>query len=125
MRTLEYNVDAIYLDSAHEYGETFLELMMYWEVLKPGGVLFGDDYHGFPAVKHDVDLFVTMKGLNLQFPPNERQAGELRTWFLQKSISVLCACQLVADILTTAKFVLALRALAGLMPVRSSVGPRH
>lgn len=30
VRTLEYNVDAIYLDSAHEYGETFLELMMYW-----------------------------------------------------------------------------------------------
>ena len=43
---VQYTVDAIYLDSAHEFGETFFELMLFWEVLKPGGVLFGDGKRG-------------------------------------------------------------------------------
>jgi hypothetical protein len=33
----------IYLDSAHEQGETLIELALYWNILQPGGVLFGDD----------------------------------------------------------------------------------
>ncbi|CAJ1443676.1 unnamed protein product [Effrenium voratum] len=48
--------DLIFLDSAHEADETFLELSMYFELLQPGGILFGDDY-GWPAVKKDVDRF--------------------------------------------------------------------
>ncbi len=36
--------DVIYLDSAHEPDETFLELQNCWELLKPGGVLIGDDW---------------------------------------------------------------------------------
>ena len=47
IKTMQYTVDAIYLDSAHEYGETWFELMLFWEVLKPGGVLFGDGKRGF------------------------------------------------------------------------------
>jgi hypothetical protein len=81
VKALQYTIDVIYLDSAHEYGETFFELMMYWEVLKPGGVLIGDDY-SWGAVQHDLDLFVAMKGLKLLFNPDEGQA----TWFLQKPV---------------------------------------
>eukprot|EP00913_Durusdinium_trenchii_P002884 g2671.t1 len=44
----------IFLDSAHELDETFLELSLYFKLLKPGGILFGDDY-GWPA---DVERFV-------------------------------------------------------------------
>lgn len=58
--------DVVYLDSAHVLGETFFELNLYWNILKPGGVLLGDDYHGFPAVKRDVDLFLQFKGLDLK-----------------------------------------------------------
>ncbi|CAK9026775.1 Hypothetical protein SCF082_LOCUS17652 [Durusdinium trenchii] len=49
--------DLIFLDSAHELDETFLELSLYFKLLKPGGILFGDDY-GWPAVKEDVERFV-------------------------------------------------------------------
>lgn len=49
--------DIIFLDSAHEEDETFLELTLYYRILKPGGILFGDDY-GWPAVKRDVNRFV-------------------------------------------------------------------
>ncbi|CAE8645892.1 unnamed protein product, partial [Polarella glacialis] len=34
----------IYLDSAHEEGESLLELRLAWQALAPGGILFGDDW---------------------------------------------------------------------------------
>ena len=43
----------IYLDSAHEAGETLLEIQNAWDLLPPGGVLFGDDWD-WPAVESDV-----------------------------------------------------------------------
>jgi hypothetical protein len=49
--------DIIFLDSAHEQDETLMEILMYYQLLAPGGILLGDDY-GWPGVKHDVDQFV-------------------------------------------------------------------
>ncbi len=46
--------------------ETFQELCNYWEVLDVNGMFFGDDYFGFPAVKHDVDKFVKLMGAELK-----------------------------------------------------------
>ena len=46
----------IYLDSAHEEGETMLELQAAWELLQPGGILCGDDW-GWRGVRHDVMAF--------------------------------------------------------------------
>jgi len=45
----------LYLDSAHEEGETFLELDRAWDILPPGGVLFDDDF-GWKAVQNDESL---------------------------------------------------------------------
>jgi hypothetical protein len=53
----QWIIDVVYIDSAHEIGETFAELVLYFQLLRPGGVMMGDDYGTFPAVKHDVDLF--------------------------------------------------------------------
>jgi predicted O-methyltransferase YrrM len=53
---LGLEADLIYLDSAHELRETFLELTMYWAALAPGGVLMGDDLN-WRAVNRDVKLF--------------------------------------------------------------------
>ena len=44
--------DVIYVDSAHEPEETLLELRRAWELLRPGGVLFGDDWL-WPSVRED------------------------------------------------------------------------
>jgi predicted O-methyltransferase YrrM len=46
----------IYLDSAHEWYETYIELVTAWRILAPGGILIGDDYD-WPAVNHDVNKF--------------------------------------------------------------------
>jgi predicted O-methyltransferase YrrM len=46
----------IYLDSAHEADETYLELANAWRVLPSGGILLGDDW-SWDAVKNDVLKF--------------------------------------------------------------------
>jgi hypothetical protein len=51
----------IYLDSAHEEDETFLELKTAWELLESGGILFGDDWD-WEAVRNDVRKFSTLIG---------------------------------------------------------------
>jgi predicted O-methyltransferase YrrM len=55
-RRLRARPEVIYLDSAHEPGETLLELQRAWGLLAPGGVLFGDDWL-WPSVRHDVQTF--------------------------------------------------------------------
>ncbi len=46
----------IYLDSAHEKDETFIELYLCWNCLTNNGVLFGDDWD-WDAVREDVIKF--------------------------------------------------------------------
>lgn len=48
--------DFVYLDAAHEKGETLLEIQRAFELLHPGGVLVGDDLDWF-AVESDLQLF--------------------------------------------------------------------
>lgn len=79
LKVLNYEIDFVYVDSAHEAGETFMELMLYHDVLKNKGIIFGDDYYGFPAVKYDVDLFCKCFGYTLCF------TGDGDTWIIQKN----------------------------------------
>jgi hypothetical protein len=80
LKVLNYKIDFVYLDSAHEVGETFMELSLYYNILREGGALMGDDYEGFPAVKHDLDLFCRTMNLKLQF------TGDRDTWIIKKKI---------------------------------------
>jgi len=59
---LAHRPQVIYLDSAHEMDETYLELTVAWELLAPGGVLMGDDW-SWNAVAHDLRKFVAMKNI--------------------------------------------------------------
>jgi hypothetical protein len=80
LKVLNYDIDFVYIDSAHEAGETFMELMLYHDILKNNGILFGDDYYGFPAVKYDVDLFCKYYNYTLFF------TGDGDTWIIQKHL---------------------------------------
>jgi F5/8 type C domain/Methyltransferase domain len=55
--------NVIYLDSAHEPDETFLELRNCWNLLPSGGVLMGDDW-SWNAVREDVLRFAKTVALN-------------------------------------------------------------
>ena len=53
---LKHHPDVIYLDSAHEVEETLIEVKLAYSVLKPYGILFGDDW-AWDGVRHDVVKF--------------------------------------------------------------------
>lgn len=55
---------AIYLDSAHEADETYLELQNAWRCLTPGGILLGDDW-SWDAVRNDVIKFASTVEIDL------------------------------------------------------------
>jgi len=63
---LGYRVDVIYVDSAHERGETAAELQLFYALLRPGGLLMGDDAGGFPAVRSDLELFAGCHNLTFE-----------------------------------------------------------
>ena len=55
-----YNIsaDAMYIDGSHEYKSVIDDLETYKKLLKPGGILWGDDYDNYwPGVKQAVDEF--------------------------------------------------------------------
>lgn len=50
--------DVVYVDSAHEEGETLIELRTAWATVRPAGLLLGDDLD-WVAVRRDVERFST------------------------------------------------------------------
>lgn len=90
LETFGYTPDLIFLDSAHEEHETFLEISLFFNVLLPGGILFGDDY-GWPAVQRDVRRFVELN--NRQHPDipvdfsvaKARQDSSVLLWVMRKA----------------------------------------
>ncbi|KAB1442425.1 class I SAM-dependent methyltransferase [Pseudodesulfovibrio senegalensis] len=50
--------DMIYIDASHEYEGARKDIAAYWEFVRPGGVLFGDDYSDtWPGVVRAVGEF--------------------------------------------------------------------
>jgi len=70
--------DMVYLDSAHEFDETFTELTLYFHALAPGGIVFGDDFT-WEAVSHDVKKFAAKNGLEIHHLDGV-------TWAIQKPV---------------------------------------
>ncbi|MEZ6037733.1 MAG: class I SAM-dependent methyltransferase [Planctomycetota bacterium] len=55
--------DLIYIDGSHEENDVFLDLTYYWQVAKPGAVLFGDDL-GWAGVHAAVAAFAAQNGID-------------------------------------------------------------
>lgn len=53
----KFMADVIYIDGSHAYRDVKNDLMDYWPLVRPGGILFGDDYAVFASVRHAVDTF--------------------------------------------------------------------
>lgn len=68
--------DLIYLDASHDELSVWQDLGVYWPLLRPGGILLGDDYSSHPGVKRAVDRFA--KGRTV----HEWQAAEGTQWSL-------------------------------------------
>lgn len=73
-RVSNYRPDVVYVDSAHEEDETFLELSTAWDFLVKGGLLMGDDLD-WPAVRNDVYKFADSVGAQVQVVGNQWLVG--------------------------------------------------
>lgn len=40
----QLQADMIYIDAAHEYEEVAADIRNWWKILRPGGIMIGDDY---------------------------------------------------------------------------------
>eukprot|EP00392_Amoebophrya_sp_AT5.2_P002287 g2292.t1 len=74
-------------------GPAILELRLYYDVLAPGGILFGDDF-SWPGVKSDVLTFVGEMGFGKQpdrifdfeiLPATTHTGGSVLLWLLHKA----------------------------------------
>jgi predicted O-methyltransferase YrrM len=69
--------DFVYLDASHEEDDLYQDLLLYWKILRPGGVICGDDWHAFwYGVICAVSRFAKERDLRLQVAD--------QTWVLQK-----------------------------------------
>ena len=79
---MRWKVDVVYIDSAHERGSTHVELHLYYLLLRPGGIMLGDDYNTLGvSVFKEVDRFVACHGLRLGFI-----SGKTLVWYVQKPL---------------------------------------
>lgn len=60
----------IYIDASHEQGDVYRDISNYYELLLPGGIIFGDDYNkSWPGVQLDVKKF--SKEINVEYSVEE------------------------------------------------------
>ena len=58
LEQLKVSLDLVYLDAGHEYESVSGDLKRYWSLLRPGGVLIGDDYEpNWPGVMRAANRF--------------------------------------------------------------------
>jgi len=66
LKRLNVMADAIYVDAGHEDDEVYTDLTRYFEILNPGGAMFGDDYSSdWQGVKDAVDRFCEERNIPL------------------------------------------------------------
>lgn len=73
--------DLIYIDASHEEADVLADLEAYWPSVRPGGVMFGDDFSAaWPSVIRAVRGFAQRRGLTLQ--------DDNEFWILRKPVEV-------------------------------------
>jgi predicted O-methyltransferase YrrM len=59
------SADLIYIDASHEYEDVLSDCKMYWDVVRSGGLLFGDDWR-WNSVSTAVVEFAKIKGITIR-----------------------------------------------------------
>ena len=65
----------VYIDASHEEEDVFSDLVDYWEIVAPGGVLFGDDW-SWDGVRLAVERFAARVSVPISFNADK--------WMLKK-----------------------------------------
>jgi len=66
LRTKKITADVIYIDAAHTYRELLADLRAFWPLLRPDGIMFGDDFDPiWPGVIRAVHEWAEQEGINV------------------------------------------------------------
>lgn len=71
--------DMIYVDASHDELSVLQDLNAYWPLLRPGGVMFGDDYSSHEGVRWAVNRFSAQVSRAI----SEMPAAEGTQWVLE------------------------------------------
>ncbi len=65
IRSFDIIPDVVHIDGGHDYEAVSADLRVWWDLLKPGGLLIGDDYsdYSWPDVKRAFDDFFGARDL--------------------------------------------------------------
>ncbi|MBW4611825.1 MAG: class I SAM-dependent methyltransferase [Desmonostoc vinosum HA7617-LM4] len=74
----DFKADLIYIDAGHEEDDVYADMTQYWELLKPNGIIFGDDY----ADLRYIGLMVAVHKFTKEHNLTLKSAGN--KWWLQK-----------------------------------------
>jgi predicted O-methyltransferase YrrM len=76
--------DLIYIDASHEEEAAFQDISKYFSLLKPGAIIFGDDYSPqyWPGVLAAVNKFAQQN--NLEIKVIEAPFNSNHIWYIQK-----------------------------------------
>ena len=67
LKAKNVKVDMVYIDAGHEYDDVINDIYRYWELLRPGGILLGDDLNPcWPGVVRAVSEFSKKIGQSVQ-----------------------------------------------------------
>lgn len=80
LKSLKVAPEMIYIDGAHEYDSVTRDLTLYWDLLKEGGLLIGDDYVGWQSVTLAANDFARSKKLQI--------SGQFGKFVLSKGVPV-------------------------------------
>ena len=70
-------IDVVHLDAAHEYENVLADIRKYWKLLRPGGILLGDDYSQLARSRKSGERVCCKHWLDVAPPnPAARRAAE-------------------------------------------------
>lgn len=67
--------DLIYIDGSHEYPDVVADLAAYWPLLRPGGIMFGDDW---------IEWHATVGRAVSEFP-HAKAVVDGNHWYMEKT----------------------------------------
>jgi predicted O-methyltransferase YrrM len=65
LRAYGVSADLVYIDASHDQHDLYRDMTNYWEIIKPGGALFGDDFLKWIGVRRAVEQFAKEHSLPL------------------------------------------------------------
>lgn len=90
LRTVPGNLDFAYVDANHAYNFVWTDLRVWYDKLRPGGMLSGHDmfYWELPGVTKAVVEFAVSRDLTVHLIPgstdNACRDGQVMSWYLYK-----------------------------------------